>query len=166
MINTLLPWPYRLIALCGLALVIGGSAYVRGRIDEQASQAGNQLANQQRVSLVERRQAAISQQVALAHEAGRARDRVIYQTIEKEVIRYVANPEHTVCRLDREWVQQHDAAALSVIPDAARGVDAAASKLTSDDALVTVTENYAASQDNARQLTDLQAWIRQQSVIQ
>ncbi|PHV10416.1 hypothetical protein [Chitinimonas sp. BJB300] len=165
MINALIPWPYRLLGWLCLVLVIGGAAYLRGCIDEQAGQAEMQLAQLQNVVKVERQQAAISQQIAQAHEVGRAHDRVIYRTIEKEVIRYVANPSHVVCRLDPEWVRHHDVAALSVIPGTASSVDAAASALTSDDALVTVTRNYAACQDNARQLTDLQTWVRQQTAI-
>ncbi|PHV09638.1 hypothetical protein [Chitinimonas sp. BJB300] len=163
MITRLLPWPYRLVALSGLGLVLTGFAYLRGRLDEQASQAEENLAGLVRVVALERQQIDISQQVAIAHEQGRARDRILYKTIEKEIIRYVANPDHTACRLDRGWVQQHDAAALSTLPDAPSSVDATASDLTSDDALVAITGNYAACQDNARQLRNLQGWIVQQS---
>ncbi|MGQ5524244.1 hypothetical protein ACUHMQ_13435 [Chitinimonas sp. PSY-7] len=162
MITHLIPWPYRLVALAGLVLALAAFAYLRGRLDEQASHLATKLDQLVGVVRIERQQIDISQQVAASHEQGRAQDRILYKTIEKEVIRYVANPDHTACRLDRGWVQQHDAAALSALPAATGSADATASDLTSDDALVTVTGNYAACQDNARQLTDLQAWIRQQ----
>ena len=165
MITHLLPWPYRWLALVGLTLAFGGVGYLRGRLDEQASHLATKLDQLVGVVRIERQQADISQQVAVAHEKDRAQDRVIYKTIEKEVIRYVANPDHTACRLDRGWVQQHDAAALSTLPAATSSADATTSDLTSNDALVAITGNYAACQDNARQLTDLQAWIRQQDAV-
>ena len=163
MIASLMPWPYRWMALSGLGLALTGFAYLRGRLDEQAGQAEETLARLVRVVALERQQIDISQQVAAAHEQGTAQDRILYKALEKEVIRYVASPEHITCRLDRGWVQQHDAAALSTLPAATSSADATASDLTSDDALVTTTGNYAACQENTRQLTDLQLWIRQQA---
>lgn len=162
MLTKILPWPYRLLASLALIAVLAGAAYLQGRRHEQDSQLRDQVDSVLRVVRIERAQQAITNQVAAAHEQGRAADRIVYKTIEREVIRYVANPDHAVCRLDAGWVQLHDAAALSHIPDPAHSVDAAPSGLTSDDAIGTIVDNYGACQDNARRLADLQGWVRAQ----
>lgn len=156
MLTQLLPWPYRLLA---------GFAYLQGRRHEQDSQLRDQMDSVLRVVRIERAQQAISNQVATAYEQGRAADRIVYRTIEREVTRYVANPDHAVCELDRGWVQLHDAAALSRVPDAAGIADAAPSGLTSDDAIGTIVDNYGACQDNARRLADLQGWVLRQAAL-
>ncbi|QDQ24910.1 hypothetical protein FNU76_00315 [Chitinimonas arctica] len=163
MLLSLLPWYWR----WGAVLALAASLYVLGRIHgQQAEQVQGHDAERAalvRVIRIERKQAAISQIVAEQHEAGRIRDRVIYRNIEKEVIRYVASPQHAVCHLDYEWLRLHNAAALSIVPEPADSADAAAGEFTSDDALQTVTTNYQACQDNARQLADLQRWLLGQS---
>lgn len=165
MLTKLIPWPYRLLAALALISALAGFAYLQGRRHEQDSQLQGQIDSVLRVVRIERAQQAISNQVAAAHEQGRAADRIVYKAIEREVVRYVANPDHAVCELDRGWVQLHDAAALSRIPDPAGIADAAPSGLTADDALNTVVGNYGACQDNARQLADLQRWVIQQAAL-
>lgn len=165
MLTKLIPWPYRLLAALALISLLAGFAYLQGRRHEQDSQLQGQIDSVLRVVRIERAQQAVSNQVSVAHEQGRAADRIVYRTIEKELIRYVANPDHAACELDRGWVQLHDAAALSRIPDPAGIADAAPSGLTADDALGTVVENYGACQDNARRLADLQGWVIRQEQI-
>ncbi|WP_374538212.1 hypothetical protein [Chitinimonas taiwanensis] len=165
MLTKIFPWPYRLLAVLALIAALAGAAYLQGRRHEQDSQLRGQVDSVLRVVRIERAQLAISNQVAAAHEQGRAADRIVYKAIEREVVRYVANPDHDVCELDRGWVQLHDTAALSRIPDPAGVADATSSGLTADDALGAVVDNYGACQDNARQLADLQGWVRAQQEL-
>ncbi|WP_179958197.1 hypothetical protein [Chitinimonas arctica] len=159
---SLLPWYWRWGAMLTLATSLYALGRLHGQQAEHAQDNDAARAALVRVIRIQRKQAAISQIVAEQHETGRTRDGVVYRTIEKEVIRYVASPDHAVCHLDREWLRLHDAAALSVLPQPTGSADAAASDSTSDDALQTITDNYQACQDNARQLADLQAWVHQQ----
>ncbi|WP_374537199.1 hypothetical protein [Chitinimonas taiwanensis] len=165
MLTKLIPWPYRLLAALALIAVLASFAYLQGRRHEQDSQLRDQVDSVLRVVRIERAQQAISNQVAAAHEKGKAADRIVYRTIEREVVRYVSSPDHPVCHLDSGWVQLHDAAALSRVPDPAGIADAAPGGLTADDALGTVVENYGACQDNARRLADLQRWVIQQAAL-
>ncbi|QDQ28262.1 hypothetical protein FNU76_18965 [Chitinimonas arctica] len=162
MLLSLLPWYWRWGAVLGLSACFYGLGRIQGQRAEQTKDMDVERSALVRVIRIERKQAAISQAVAEQHESGRIRDRVIYRNIEKEVIRYVASPQHAVCHLDYEWLRLHNAAALSIVPEPADSADAAAGEFTSDDALQTVTTNYQACQDNARQLADLQAWVHQQ----
>ena len=159
---SLIPWPGRLLALAVMLAGGIGFGYLQGLRADEVDELKAQRDGALRVVRIERKQAEISDQVATDHEAGRARDRVVYRTIEKEVVRYVANPDHHVARLDRGWVCQHDAAAMSGIPDPACSADARPSDFTTDDALRVGVGNYEACNDNARQLRDLQGWVAKQ----
>ncbi|HEY9101104.1 hypothetical protein [Chitinimonas sp.] len=166
MLASLIPWPWRCLLCFVLGLACYGTGYLRGRLAEQAlTQAEGRLAVV-RVLQRERAQQALNQQVAVRHEAGRQADRIIFQTIEKEVDHYVANPMHLATELDAAWLCQHDAAALRTLPNTACQPDAATGQpagLTSDDALRVAVGNYEICHRHARQLSDLQDWIRAQT---
>ncbi|QDQ26694.1 hypothetical protein FNU76_10145 [Chitinimonas arctica] len=163
---SLIPWPYRILAMGLLCVALFAAGYVKGARAEQLAAVAADRDSMLRVVKIERRQAAVSNAIAVAHETGRTRDRLVYRTIEKEIIRYVANPARLVARLDRSWVCQHDAGALSGLPDTACILDASASDFTSDDALRVLVRNYEAAKENERQLIDLQAWIRAQGALE
>lgn len=166
MLAKILPWPWRWLLYLALGLVCYGSGYLQGRLSELADNRDADRLAVVRVLQRERAQAHISQQLAVRHEAGRHADRIIFQTIEKEVDHYVANPVHRAVELDAAWLCQHNAAALRTLPgttcqpDAATGQSAA---LTSDDALRITITNYEICHRHARQLSDLQDWIRAQA---
>ena len=159
---SLIPWPYRMAAVVALVVAVFTTGWVKGAQHEQQNTLRAQMVAQSRVMAVERKQNAITHQVAEQHEAAAERIRTVYRTVNREVIRYVQSPDHPVCRLDAGWVQYHDAAAVPAAADAARQPDDPAASATTDDALQTVVANYETCHLNAQRLSDLQSWVMAQ----
>ena len=155
----LVPWYYRWGALALLAAALTGFGFIKG-LDYAAGQAAKaDRAALQNVIVVERKQHAAAASAAAAHEVKRAETRVVYRTIDKEVIRYVQSAP-PACQLTAGWVRLHDAAAVSAVPAAPSEPDAQPSGFTDVDGLATVVGNYEACNEARQQLIDLQAWLR------
>ena len=155
----LVPWQYRIVAYIALALALTGFGFVKG-----LDYAAGQVAKAERTALqsviaTERKHVAQVASAAASHEVKRAETRVVYRTIEKEVIRYVQSAPPN-CQLPAGWVRLHDAAALSAVPAAPGESDAQPSGFTDVDGLVAVVGNYEACAETRQQLVDLQAWLR------
>lgn len=163
LLSTLIPWPYRLLALALLAAVLLGFGYVKGLQHAAADAAKSDSRALQSIIKIERKQQAVSASVATAHEAQREKTRIVYRTIDKEVIKYVqASSPAARFRLDAGWVRLHDAAALSRAPGAPGESDAQPTRFTAADGLATVAGNYETCTETRQQLTDLQRWITEQ----
>lgn len=163
MMSFIIPLPYRLLALLALMIASVGFGYVHG-LEVAAAKVGRaEVQTLHGVIRADRKQVAISASVGAAHEATRSNTRTIYQTIDREVIRYVqtVSPAAT-CQLDAGWVRLHDAAALSHFPDAASEPDSEPSGITAAASLPTITGNYQACRENEQQLIDLQRWVIEQ----
>lgn len=151
-----------LLALCfGLGYAKGAAASTR---DHRAELAKAQLAQLHTTRQIERADTARSQIVAQQHAKATNQQQIVYQTINKEVIRYVSQPrlEPAACRLNPDWLRLHDAAAtgrLSEPTDATTRADATASSPTAADALPTVIDNYRSCNETAQRLRDLQGWV-------
>ena len=71
-------------------------------------------------------------------------------------------PAGAGCMLQPGIVRLHDAAATGADPDqAATGADAAGAPASLDQLMSAVVDNYGACEQNAAQLTALQAWVRE-----
>ena len=71
-------------------------------------------------------------------------------------------PAGAGCMLQPGIVRLHDAAATGAAPDqAATGADAAGAPASLDQLMSAVVDNYGACEQNAAQLTALQAWVRE-----
>ncbi len=160
----ILPWHIRWLMLAGLGLALFMAGWAKGVAHEQRTQLDAQRDAAVQIVQVERKQAAVSQQVVQRHEAGRARDRMVTKTIEREVIRYVQATSNNDCRIDRDWLRLHTAAVMSADPDSPRVADATATSATAGDVLATDASNYAACHETTRQLVDLQAWLQAQQL--
>lgn len=86
--------------------------------------------------------------------------KVVTQTVEKEVVRYVPPSADPVLGLG--WVYLHDAAAVGAVPKPAEGVDVSSPALASSEALRGVVGNYGTCHATALQLMALQEWVRSQ----
>lgn len=89
-------------------------------------------------------------------------DRVKIITKKEYVYREQATnnvPDRT--ELSNGWVSLHDDAATGRDADPTRSSDATGSGIAANQALATVTENYAACHANAAQLTALQEYVRE-----
>lgn len=160
------PWYYRLLALLALAVALFGFGFLKGCQYEQRAALQAENTNLQRVIKVERRQQSITASAAAAREETRAASRIVYRTVDREVIKYVqASATDTRCLLDARWVQLHDAAALARFPDASSESDATPSGIAAVDSLATITSNYETCNDTRAQLIDLQTWLRQQEAV-
>ncbi len=90
------------------------------------------------------------------------KQKIVTKTINREVVKYVKS-DTPKCDLSNNWVQLHDAAAsgrVSEISDSASESNAEAPKVTDDQAIITVTENYATCQEVRQQLESLQEWVK------
>lgn len=163
---SLIPLPYRLLALAVLAAALLGTGWVYGASHEQSKADGDRIDGLRYVIRTERKQSDTTAAVEGKAAASAERVRIQYQIIDREVIRYVSQPDHTACQLDPEWVRLHDAAAgVPEISDPASVLDAGPSGLTTDDALGTIIDNYETCALIAERLIGLQAWVRGQSEV-
>ena len=142
-------WLYKAGGLLAVVLGVFFAGYTQGRHSVELSNQQAIVAQQQHVITQEHAQQSITARVDAAHAASAAATRTVYQTIEKEVIRYVSQASTPACLLPAGWVRLHDAAALSAIPAAPSESDGAASAFTTDDALGVITGNYETCESTA-----------------
>lgn len=166
LLTAAIPWPYRVLAIALLATALVGFGYVKGLERAAAAADKADVHALQGVIKTGRKQQAVTASVAAEHEAKREQDRVIYRTINHEVIRYVqASTPAARCQLDVGWLRLHDAAALSTIPGSPGESDAPPSGISASDALETIVGNYETGNETRQQLIDLQHWITEQRAI-
>lgn len=162
-LTAFIPWPYRILALLALSAALTGFGYVKGL--QHAADAAAKTDNRalQTVIKIERKQTAITVSAAAAHEEVRAAARIVYRTIDREVIKYVQTATPSArCQLDAGWVRLHDAAALALVPGAPSESDATPGGITAAEGIATVSNNYETCNDTRTQLIDLQGWVRKQ----
>ena len=158
---TLIPWPYRLLALVALAAALIGFGWVKGAGHVQARwDAAVQQQSLQTAALRER-QAQATVKVVTEYVD---RVRVVREkgdTIIKEVPVYVPVQADAACTINRGFVRLHDAAAAGELPEPAGNADASAAGLALSAVATTVTTNYQTCHENAEKLRALQKWIRE-----
>ena len=134
---TLIPWPYRWLALVLLAAALIGFGWIKGAGHVQA----------QWDAAVQKQ----TLQTAAVREKG--------DTIVKEVPVYVPVQADAACTINRGFVRLHDAAAAGELPEPARDADAAAAGIALSAVAGTVAANYQTCHENAEQLRALQGWV-------
>lgn len=156
---SLIPWPYRLLALAALAVALIGFGWVKGAVQVQTRwDAAVQQQTLQAAALRER-QAQATVKVVTEYVD---RVRVVREkgdTIFKEVPVYVPAQADAACTINRGIVRLHDAAAAGELPDPARDADASAAGIALSAVAGTVAANYQTCHENAEQLRTLQAWV-------
>ncbi len=161
---TLIPWPYRLLALALLAATLIGFGWVKGAGHVQVRwDAAVQQQSLQTAAVRERQaQATVTvvtqyvDRVRIVREKG--------ETIIKEVPVYVPVQADAACTINRGFVRLHDAAAAGELPEPARDVDAAPADLALSAVAGTVAANYQTCHENAEQLRALQGWVMEMMV--
>jgi len=156
---SLIPWPYRLLALAALAVALIGFGWVKGAGHVQAQ--WDAAAQQQtlKAAAIRQRQAEATVKVVTQYVD---RVRIVREkgdTIIKEVPVYVPVQADAACTINRGFVRLHDAAAAGELPETARDADAAPAGLALSAVAGTVAANYQTCHENAEQLRALQAWI-------
>ena len=158
---SVIPWPYRLLALAALGLTLVGFGWVKGagHVQAQWDAAVQQQALQAAAVREEQAQATVEviteyvDRVRVVREKG--------DTIIKEVPVYVPVQADAACTINRGFVRLHDAAAAGALPEPARDTDAAAAGIALSAVAGTVATNYQTCHENAEQLRALQTWVRE-----
>ena len=158
---SLIPWPYRWLALILLAAALIGFGWIKGAGHVQAQwDAAVQQQTLQAVAVRERQaQATIKvvteyvDRVRVVREKG--------DTIIKEVPVYVPVQADAACTIHRGFVRLHDAAAAGDLPEPARDTDATPAGIALSAVAGTVAANYQTCHENAEQLRALQAWVKE-----
>lgn len=161
---SVIPWPYRLLALAALGITLVGFGWVKGagHVQEQWDTAVQQQALN--VAAIRERQAQATVKVVTEYVD---RVRIVREkgdTIIKEVPVYVPVQADSACTINRGFVRLHDAAAAGELPEPARDADAAAAGIALSAVAGTVAANYRTCHENAEQLLALQAWAREMKV--
>ena len=157
---SVIPWPYRLLALVldGVALIGFGWVKGAGHVQAQWDAAVQQQTLQ--VATARQKQAEATVKVVTQYVD---RVRVVRQkgnTIIKEVPVYVPVQADAACTINRGFVRLHNAAAAGELPEPARDADATAAGIALSTVAGTVATNYQTCHENAEQLRALQVWAR------
>lgn len=158
--GTLIPAPYRWLAMLALAAAVFATGWVKGASQVQARWDAATGIQTVAVATVKQRQAEATVQVVTQYVDRVHTVREVGQTIIKEVPVYVPADSPA---LPGGFRLLHDAAARGEPPDATGSADAPA--VPAQDLAATVAANYLSCRENAEQLTALQAWITRQSGI-
>ena len=156
---SLIPWPYRLLALVLLAVALIGFGWVKGAEHVQAKWDAAIQQQTLQTAAIRQRQAEATVKVVTEYVD---RVRVVRQkgdTIIKEVPVYVPVQADAACTINRGFVRLHDAAATGELPEPARDTDAPAAGIALSAVAGTVAANYQTCHENAEQLRTLQAWV-------
>ncbi|HBO3862311.1 hypothetical protein [Pseudomonas aeruginosa] len=162
---TLIPWPYRLLALVLLAVALLGFGWIKGAEHVQAQ--WDAVVQQQtlQAATVRQKQAEATVKVVTQYVD---RVRVVREkgdTIIKEVPVYVPVQADAACTINRGFMRLHDAAAAGELPEPAGAADAAAAGIALSAVAGTVAANYQTCHENAEQLRALQAWVSEMNGI-
>ncbi len=158
---TLIPWPYRLLALVLLTVTLIGFGWVKGAGHVQAQWDAAIQHQTLQASVTHQRQAEATVKVVTEYVD---RVRVVREkgdTIIKEVPVYVPVQADAACTINRGFVRLHDAAAAGDPPEPAGVADAAATGIALSAVAETVARNYQSCHENAEQLRALQTWVRE-----
>ena len=158
---SLIPWPYRWLALVLLAAALIGFGWIKGAGHVQAQWDAVVQKQTLQVAAIRERQAQATVKVVTQYVD---RIRVVREkgdTIIKEVPVYVPVQADAACNINRGFVRLHDAAAAGDLPEPARDADATAAGIALSAVAGTVAANYQTCHENAEQLRALQAWVKE-----
>lgn len=156
--GTLIPAPYRWLAMLVLAAAVFATGWVKGASQVQARWDAATGIQAVAVAAVKQRQAEATVQVVTQYVDRVHTVREVGQTIIKEVPVYVPADSPA---LPGGFRLLHDAATRGEPPDTTVAADAPS--VPAQDLAATVAANYLTCRENAEQLTALQAWIELQS---
>lgn len=163
---SVIPWPYRLLALAALGLALVGFGWVKGAGHVQAQWDTAVQQQALHAAAIRERQAQATVKVVTEYVD---RVRIVREkgdTIIKEVPVYVPIQADVACTINRGFVRLHDAAAAGELPEPAGDADAAASDIALSAVAGTVAANYRSCHENAEQLRALQAWVGQMLALE
>lgn len=165
MLASLVPLPYRWLALMALAVALVGFGWVKGAAHVQAECDATVVKQSLSTALVQQRQAEATVQVVTKYVDRVQTVRAAGATIIKEIPVYVTAESDSACAVPRGFVRLHDAAAAGAIPGPTGSADAAPAGIALSTVAETVAGNYQRARENSEQLSALQDWVRAQQSI-
>ena len=157
---SVIPWPYRLLALAALGVALVGFGWIKGANHVQAQWVA--AIQQQALQAAARERQAQATVKVVTQYVDRVRVvREKGETIIKEVPVYVPVQADAACTINRGFVRLHDAAAAGELPEPARDTDAAAAGIALSAVAGTLAANYQTCHENAEQLRAFQAWAKE-----
>ena len=156
---SLIPWPYRCLALVLLAAALIGFGWIKGagHVQAQWDAAVQQQALQAAAARERQAQATVKVVTEYVDRVRFVREKG--DTIIKEVPVYVPAQADAACTINRGFVRLHDAAAAGELPEPATDADAAAAGIALSTVAGTVVANYQTCHETAEQLRALQEWV-------
>ena len=158
---SVMPWPYRLLALTVLGIALFGFGWLKGASHVQAQWDAATAAQQQAQAQAQISQAETTVQVVTQYVDRIQVVREKGDTLIQEIPVYVPVQADAACTVHRGFVSLHDAAAAGELPTTPGDADAPAEGLALSAVAATVVTNYQTCHENAEQLKALQDWIRQ-----
>jgi hypothetical protein len=158
---SVIPWPWRMLALAAFAAALLGFGWIKGASHVQAQWDAATQRQTLQVATVRQHQAEATVKVVTEYIDRVRIVREKGETIIKEVPVYVPVQADAACRINRGFVRLHDAAAAGELPDTPADADAATANLALSAVAATVADNYRICHENAEQLRALQAWVRE-----
>lgn len=155
---TLIPLPYRCLAVAALAVALTGFGWIKGAEHVQAKWDAAVQQQTLKAAAIRQRQAEATVKVVTEYVDRVRIVREKGQTIIKEVPVYVPVQADAACTINRGFVRLHDAAAAGELPEPTRDADAAAADVALSAVAGTLAINYQTCHENAQQLRALQAW--------
>lgn len=156
---SVIPWPYRLLALAVLGVALVGFGWIKGASHVRAQWDAAIQQQALKTAAIRERQAQATVKVITQYVD---RIRVVREkgdTIFKEVPVYVPVQADAACSINRGFVRLHDAAVAGELPEPAGDADAAATGIALSAVAGTLAANYQTCHENAEQLRALQAWV-------
>ena len=158
---SVIPWPYRLLALAALGVALVGFGWIKGASHVQAQWDADIQQRTLQAAAIRERQAQSTVKVVTQYVD---RVRVVREkgdTIIKEIPVYVPVQADAACSINRGFVRLHDAAAAGELPEPARDADAAAADVALSAVAGAVAANDQTCHETAEQLRALQGWVRE-----
>ncbi len=156
---SVIPWPYRLLALAVLGVALVGFGWIKGASHVQAQWDAAVQQQALQTAAIRERQAQATVKVVTQYVDRVRIVREKGETIIKEVPVYVPVQADAACTINRGFVRLHDAAAAGELPRPPRSAHAASAALARSVVAGTVAANYQTCHENAEQLRALQAWV-------
>jgi hypothetical protein len=165
-LGSVVPLPYKILAMALLAASIAGFSYVKGY-----SHAENKYEAEKAKFLADSER----KYNDLLIKKNKVDIQIVTEYVEKKV--YITKwrernvgvideiPIRTVCDLPHGWVHIHNSSANGLHADTTSAADGTPSGINTSDALRGIVQNYGTCHETAEQLKSLQKWVREQQAL-
>lgn len=161
---SMIPLPYRILAVIIVAIALYGTGYYKGL-----------QVSKERIALFEAKAMADYERLRAAYEKAKntVNEKVVIKYVDRivEVVRWRTKNVEIVkevpsnCELSNGWVHVHDSSAEGRDADRAQAADGASSGIKDTEALEVVADNYGICAANAEKVKAWQDWYTNQHAV-